>query len=338
MRTILYLPCFDYFNHRQRPQHLLWEISKLGFKVIFCNVTRLNPDFVQLSPTFTLCNNPDALDKYEQYIMWLTHGPYADLLPQFRLSLVVSDFADASVDEFKEYAVYDTIKAQVADVKLAASEVIYLNLSAKYTNCHLIKNGVNPEHFSRSRLEGSIVAEDLARVGLWKPIIGFWGALSPWIDLTLLALAADLRRNFNFVLIGGSNMDISLLPHRENIHYLGPRDYELLPVYARHFDAAIVPFQVKPVTLASDPIKVYEYLTCGLPVISTYLPQLEGTADVKLAHNPNEFVNYLDWAVYSGKEYSAMQNRLSYAADNTWESRAWAVSEILKEALISGGD
>ena len=338
MHTILYLPCFDYFNHRQRPQHLLWEISQLGFEVIYCNVSRRNPDFIKLSPSFTLCNNPGAIDIKRKYIMWLTHGPYVDLLPQLNMELVVSDFADASVDEFAEYAPYDKPKANAADILLAASESIFDYLAKDYNNCHLIKNGVDPIHFSQNSAFSINIPERIVRIGLNKPIIGFWGALSPWLDLSLLSYLADFRPGYNFVLIGGSNMDSSLLPQRDNIHYLGPLDYEVLPVYGHYFDAAIVPFQVKPVTLAADPIKVYEYLACGLPVVSADLPQLRGIADIKLSKNPQEFTANLDWAVYHGRDVKAVQARLAYAKLNSWKNRAIVLGEIINDYFEHGGN
>jgi glycosyltransferase involved in cell wall biosynthesis len=338
MHTILYLPCFDYFHHRQRPQHLLWEISKLGFEVIYCNVSRRIPDIIKLSPSFSLCNNPGALDLKRKYIMWLTHGPYVDILPQFNLELVVSDFADASVDEFAEYAPYDKPKANAADIIVGASESIFDYLSKDYHHCHLIKNGVDPVHFQKSSIAGANIPEGIARIGLNRPIIGFWGALSPWLDLSLLSCIADFRQGYNFVLIGGCNLDSSLLPQRDNIHYLGSLDYEILPVYARYFDAAIIPFQIKPVTLAADPIKVYEYLASGLPTVSTDLPQLRGIADIKLSKNPQEFVKNLDWAVFHGKDHKSIQERLAYASLNSWKSRAGILKEILNDYIEYGGN
>ncbi len=337
MRTILYLPCFDYFNHRQRSQHLLWELSKLGFHVIYCNVTKYAPDFIPLSPTFALCNNINAnninaLDYKKEYIMWLTHGPHADLLPHFRLQLVVSDFADASVDEFAAYAVYDQKKIDAADIVTAASEKIFQWLSKKHSNSYLIKNGADLELFQKSLPKKGRLPGGLSEIGLNRPIIGFWGALSSWIDFALLSYAADLRQDFNFVLVGGCNMAVSLLPRRKNIHYLGPRDYETLPAYARCFDAAILPFQVKPVTLAADPIKVYEYLACGLPVVSSNLPQLQGVADVKPAGDYEEFVRFLDWAVYDGRSEDQIRMRLDYASRNTWQKRAGTLAGVLREA------
>ncbi|HWP96820.1 MAG TPA: glycosyltransferase [Syntrophomonadaceae bacterium] len=336
MQTILYLPCFDFFGHRQRPQHLLWEISKLGFKVIYCNVTKQSPEFIPLSSTFVLCNNVAALDYQREYIMWLTHGPYVNLLSKFRLNLVVSDFADASVDEFAEFAAYDKNKAQAANVILAASEVIYQSLSQSYPHCYLVPNGVDPLHFKKATETRCAVPRGMERVGLNKPIIGFWGALSPWLDLPLLLNLAELRPGYNFVLIGGCNMDSALLPRRDNIHYLGPLDYEILPQYAFHFGAAIIPFQVKPVTLAADPIKAYEYLACGLPVVSTNLPRLQGAADTRLSRTPREFAQHLDWAVRQGKTKESVQARLAFAGSNTWESRARSVAGILAAAEAGG--
>lgn len=335
MPTILFLPCFDFVGHRQRPQHLLWELSKLGFNIIYCNLPKpcQHPDFIPLSPSFLLCNNVNALDLEQDYIMWLTHGPYVKLLTHFRLDMVVSDFADASVDEFAEFAEFDEYKAEAADIILAASEIIYQNLSPPYTQCYLIPNGVDPIHFSKATAARCEIPREIETIGLNKPIIGFWGALSPWLDLALIADLAALRPNYNFVLIGGCNIDSTLLPQADNLHYLGPLDYELLSQYAFFLAAAIIPFQIKPVTLAADPIKAYEYLACGLPVVSTHLPHLQGVADIRLSLTSRDFVHNLDWAVFQGKTPKSISARLDYAQQNTWESRARSVAEIITTRL-----
>ncbi|AYO29275.1 glycosyltransferase [Biomaibacter acetigenes] len=331
MDKILYLPCFDFFNHPQRPQHLLWELSKLGFEVIYCNVTRSLPDFVRISPTFTLCGNVDALDLKKSYIMWLTHGPYADLLFNFNLRMVVSDFADATVDEFSQFAAYDEKKLEAADLVLAASQKIFDDLYNRHHNCHLIKNGVEFEHFNRSLSKGRI-PQDLAKL-MTKPIIGFWGVLAPWLDFPLIRTAADMRPNYNFVFLGAASAPVVNLPQGKNIFYLGPRNKEVLPDYARWFDTAIIPFEVKPVTLAADPLKAYEYLACGLPVVSTYLPQLEGMADVMLSRTPEEFISNLDRAVFSGKNPEAIESRIAFARRNSWGMRAAQVAKIIDDTL-----
>ncbi len=333
MYDVLYLPCFDYFNFRQRPQHLLWELSKLGFNVIYCNVTQASPDYIPLSHTFNLCNNIKALNHNKEYIMWLTHGPYVELLPQFNLEMVISDFADASVDEFSEFAVYDEQKITAADLVFTASEKLFLDISKKHPRCFKVNNGVEFEHFAKSVTRSSQPPADIVKA-CSKPIVGFWGALSSWIDFALIEFIADIRSNYNFVFLGTFTTNVPRVPIKSNIFYLGPKDYEILPLYAQWFDVAIIPFQIKAVTLAANPIKAYEYIASGLPVVSTYLPQLEGLADIKLAITPEDFVSYLDWAVYNGKNQENIKLRMETAKQNTWEMRAVCIAEKIKEIIL----
>jgi glycosyltransferase involved in cell wall biosynthesis len=194
---------------------------------------------------------------------------------------------------------------------------------------------VVPEHFKKSLMKGTEIPKDLFKA-CSGPIVGFWGALSSWIDFSLIEFALDSRPNYNFVFLGTFTTAIPKLPVSKNAFYLGPKDYESLPDYARWFDAAIIPFRIKPVTLAADPVKVYEYMASGLPVVSTYLPQLEGIADIKLSRSPEEFVSNLDWAVYCGKKPELIETRLEFARQNTWEMRARTVAEIIKEVVLNG--
>src|SRR6266436_8741108 len=87
---------------------------------------------------------------------------------------------------------------------------------------------------------------------------------------------ARKRPNYSFVLLGGVfDTDISELSRLPNIRLLGQQPYETMPQYLYHFDACLIPFKTIDTTAATDPVKVYEYLSAGKPVVSVALPELE---------------------------------------------------------------
>lgn len=286
MDTIIYLPCFDYFLHRQRPHHLLWELSLLGFKVIYCqpslqdrgsqyerraalDVTAgLSPNprppgpLIPLSDSFILCVDMNALDPSSPHVMWLTHGPYARKIQEwgFRPSLVVSDFADACVEEFQEFAVYEHDKLDCADIVLTVSHSLFRDLKARHPNVHLVPNASDFELFSTAcdlsyDLPCPIEIAALLKTGAAKnrKLIGFWGAVTTWVDLDLVVRVAVSRPNWHFLFIGYIGVDLSLLPRLSNITFIGDRDYLSLPFYAKWLDAAIIPFEVREVTRKACP-------------------------------------------------------------------------------------
>lgn len=333
---ILYLPCFDFHDHRQRPQQLLYHLSLLGFDVIYCNVTQdKSRPFLRLNDHFVICEDIDALPVDQEYIMWLTHGPYVDLLPRFQLSLVVSDIADASVDEFAAFAEWHDRKIQEADLVLCASQVIYDDAIEKHPHVMLVRNAADYDHFAAAsnpdlrRLPHEETAGSLC--GSTAPVIGFWGAVASWLDFDLLVYLAKQRPQYLFAFVGQITTAIpdSLL-QASNVLWLGNRDYEELPAFARQFDAAVIPFQIRDVTRAANPVKLYEYLAAGLPVISTDLPEVRRYPQVRVGRTKEEFLQHIDEALLDDRIPEKIAERQSVAASESWQVRA---EQIAREII-----
>ena len=88
---------------------------------------------------------------------------------------------------------------------------------------------------------------------------------------------AKKRADWHFVLIGDADSSIDLSRYRAmpNMHFLGRKPYSDLPAYCQHFDVGLIPFKVNELTYAVNPIKLREYLSAGLPVVSTPMPEVQ---------------------------------------------------------------
>src|SRR5207253_9623223 len=105
-----------------------------------------------------------------------------------------------------------------------------------------------------------------------RPLAGYFGALASWFDYALLDEVARRRPDWNFLLIGPNydgSLDDQALLRRANVHWVGRQPYELLPGYLRAMDCALIPFLLNDITMATSPLKLYEYLAAGKPVITT---------------------------------------------------------------------
>lgn len=133
-----------------------------------------------------------------------------------------------------------------------------------------VPNGVNLPDFSQSLSEKP---KELCYLS--EPIIGFYGAISDWVDLDLLQYLLKEKKELNIVMIGPVDTDISRFKEYKRIHFLGKKPYRELQKYLSFIDIWIIPFCQNEFTETVNPVKAYEYLAAGKKVVSTYLPELE---------------------------------------------------------------
>jgi glycosyltransferase involved in cell wall biosynthesis len=189
----------------------------------------------------------------------------------------------------------------------------------------LVPNGAEFEHFNRHPAE---CPAELA--GLSGPLIGFYGAFADWIDTPLLRLMAIVRPAWQFILIGSTlYADLAPLQGLPNVHLLGEKPYADLPAYLHRFDVAIIPFRRLPVTQAMNPVKLFEYLSAGKPVVATDLDEMRFYADyATLASGLPAWLEAVEQALLDHSP-QAQARRTAYALENTWEARFAAVQAAL---------
>ena len=196
----------------------------------------------------------------------------------------------------------------------------------------LVRNAADFEHFS-----GAEPNQELAPLS--KPIVGYFGAIADWFDFDLIRQAARERPNYSFVLIGGYGVEqeleaeqAPLLRGIPNLFLYGHKDYASLPSYLAHFDVAIIPFVVNPLTRATDPVKMYEYFSQGKPVVATQMPELAHCADlVYLADDAGDFCRKLDLALAEQNPELA-ERRISFASRHTWTERYETMDKAIRES------
>lgn len=199
----------------------------------------------------------------------------------------------------------------------------------------LLRNGVDAEHFQLLPGRGCPGALDAMRLA--GPRIGYVGAIAEWFDFQLLADVAAARPRWSFVLVGpvfeggisGAGEGVAAVAGSPNIHLLGWRDYAQLPRYLATFDAAIIPFRQNGLTKDTNPIKVYEYLAAGIPVVSTPLPEVEGLPEVRVAADAVEFTRRLEEALRDKEDPPLRAQRVAVASKNSWDARVDAAWDAL---------
>jgi glycosyltransferase involved in cell wall biosynthesis len=241
------------------------------------------------------------------------------------------------VDEWSMFRYLDreqTIVAERAllekvDAVFAINNALAEAKRAHNRNTFVSPHGVDHALFSRALDPATAEPPDLA--GIPHPRIGFYGTLRDWVDLDLIAHAARKRPDWHFILIGQQLDDVSAVKSLPNVHLLGQRGHHELPAYCKGFDVGMIPYRIDERMTFVNPLKLREYLSAGLPVVSTPVPEVTRYAHMAhVAATQDEFVAALERALReTGPAQRAARSEAMQA--ETWAARVATVSRTVDE-------
>jgi glycosyltransferase involved in cell wall biosynthesis len=219
-----------------------------------------------------------------------------------------------------------------SDLVICTAEALRQVKNNMHPRCYTVTNGAQIDHFARTQSPDVEMASELR--GLTRPIIGYVGSVFEWLDQPMIAHAAKAHPDWSFVFVGPITTDVSVLKGLANVHLLGPRPYQNLPTYLKGFDVATVPFVFHDVTMRASPIKFYEYLASGVPVVATRLPDFRPFEHLAgLVSTKEEFVTALEQALQDDEDQR--EARMAEARDHSWDSRFRRIDELIDETLQS---
>jgi glycosyltransferase involved in cell wall biosynthesis len=218
-----------------------------------------------------------------------------------------------------------------ADLVLASSPSLAAHMRELSGNVLYAPNVADTAHFATA-LEPGEVDPSLAR--LPEPRIVFTGAIvATKLDMPLLTELARARPRWSFALVGpvGSgdpHTDVGALRAEPNIHLLGARRYADLPAVLRGAGVGIIPYARNALTASIFPMKVYEYLAAGLPVVATELPALAGVTGIEIACDAAEMAEKLERALAADSPELRAARSLA-AREHSWEQRLEAIADAI---------
>ena len=275
-------------------------------------------------------------------LVYTWHIEDTGYLRQCRDKFVIYDAMDdwAAFSEKREQRLIDNENEVVAraDLVLAVSRKLYDRHRALNGNTRLLPNGVDADFFGRA-LTYVKNETDLLYGYRDRKVVGYVGGIHDWVDVDLMVETARLLPEMLFVIIGPALK--SLKPKFagiENIVYLGPRPYSELIRYVSYFHVGIIPFRLNLLNESTNPIKLYEYLGAGLPVVSTGMQEVvthaaEGV--VYIADGPEAFAGKIVAAVAAADDQGCRAERLRIAGENSWASRAELLLELIEAGVAA---
>jgi UDP-galactopyranose mutase len=213
-----------------------------------------------------------------------------------------------------------------ADLVFTGGRALYEAKRNKHPHVHCFPSGIDAEHFGRARSHrhGLACMDDFARIPAGARI-GFSGVIDERLDIGMLDALAEARPQFQFVMVGPVvKIDPASLPQRENIHYLGMRQYRDLPAVMAEWDVAIMPFAHNSATRYISPTKTPEYLAAGLPVVSTgvldVVRQYGDPGLVAIADDPTGFAEAIDAALLTRDDLGRLNAVDAALVAVSWDS------------------
>ena len=262
-------------------------------------------------------------------ILWMESTHFAPLLKKIKYRKMISRIAD-DLEGFD--SIDRKIFRNVLDVLRQSDDIVFSSkiVLEKYREyfrgipLHHVENGFDPDAFNRP---SSRMPQEYGHIP--SPRAVYVGSVENWFDEELMEKCAERLKNLSFVIIGPQSEKLRQLSRLENVHLLGPKPYDAVPGYLRFADVGLIPFDTKKYkTLVEgvDPLKLYEYMACGLPVVSTRWKTLEEIdAPIHLSGNSDEFIENIEKSLKSGKSSRSKE----FLTDKSWEAVFKKIQAIL---------
>ena len=188
----------------------------------------------------------------------------------------------------------------------------------------LIRNAGEIDYFSKAPATPAYSAG--------RPVAGYLGAIADWFDIDLVTAAAERYPDWDFVLVGSTeHCDVTQARKLANVKLIGEVPYEEAAAWVHSFDVAMIPFRLTELTRCTNPVKVYEYLAAGKPVVATALPEMQLMGEVSyVADGGDAFIDLLGAAMAERDDAALAAGRREWAAAHDWKNRAVRLEEAVR--------
>jgi glycosyltransferase involved in cell wall biosynthesis len=356
---VLFLPAADWHTRIQRSQHLACELIQRGHRCFYLN-PHLGREFLHpypVSPGPVLSRLLPGVFELHVHLPRepVYHQRCLDASETAKVSSAIERLLDSAgsaspiivvslplwsgvAQHLKErrgcrviydcHDLWEGFRNFGSSVLAAESDLFALSDSVLFSAQWLMEEKSQKHRVSGKSmlLRNAVRAHDfdfLYRSGrAGRKTVGYVGSLNFWFDTDSIRVAAERHPEWDFVLLGRIEEprvhDLRVL---RNVHLMGEVPYSTLRYHFASMDVCVIPFKISPLTLATNPLKLYEYFACGHPVVTSPLPEAREFGDlVYIAGSPEEFADQLEAAMEENDPALAAQRRL-VAECESWSAR-----------------
>jgi len=332
----------------QRPQHMALHLAKLGYLLFYCTSNSHSDNcrgFSKIEDNLYLTNQFRLIVNHCEDLIVDLYSTSVEgmnvIAGKKQEHMVVYEYVD-HIHENIFGSVTEVLRAGhrllKPDIALASAAELYDEMAHRFGPGKVVylPNGVDYDHFCVARDPGKIPQDIKHVVERKKPIIGYFGALAAWLDYDLVNSLAKKRPEYQLLIIG-VDYDGSLhqLDNAPNIHYLGQKPYKILPNYGAWFDVSIIPFQAGKIADTTSPIKLFEYMALGTPIVTTDMKECKKYKSVLWTRNAHEFIESIDRALELRHDRHYVEILNEEAKANTWRARAECFDRAIQKIIAN---
>lgn len=344
---VICFPIIDWDFRFQRPQQLMSQFAAQGHRVFY-----IAQKFRQSGPAYELrrirdnvyevsLRGPDR-NVYTHRLTAAEADTFFDSIDTMRRELGLgatasvvqlpfwTPIAERGRDRFAWPLIYDcmdhhagfstntdamlneeTRLLNTSDLVVVSSLFLQEEARKHNENVILVRNACDFDHFSQ-----------VGDIPHTRPVIGYYGAIADWFDADLVADLAKKRSDWDFLLVGSTfTADLSRLSKLPNVTLAGEKPYAEIASWMERMDVCLIPFKRIPLTEATNPVKAYEMLAGGKPVVSVPIPEVVPLAPlVRLASTVDEFEREITASLEENNDI-IREKRRGFAREHTWRTR-----------------
>ncbi len=347
-RVLILPPTLDWHMPLfQRPQQLAQSYSQKDNMVVIYITKNIQYDRVavadKVSDTLWIVNESllDNLDLEgsKEKILSLSWTPNKFYCDKIKPEKLIYEY----IDELEIFHMYGPEMEkdhqellQKADTTVCTATKLFEQVKGKAKNPIISTNAGDYDFFAKTeQFEINDLIKD--KIKNYDCILGYYGAVAKWYDYELVKKVANMKKNWLWVIVGinyDGTLDKSGILDIENVLYIPPQPYKLLPSFLKAFDIATIPFIINEITLSTSPVKLFEYMASGKPIIASKMPECLKYESVKTYSDADEFVKYAEELLKLKADDKYWKILDQDARNNTWDAKTDEILESIKEERV----